>query len=99
MPKMEIRDAVDSDWAAVWGLLQQSVAPGGTYYWPPDTSEEGMTDSLVRSSPLAELAVTKPGFQCQSLDSAAKKQVNVDGRPAKHHIDAKKVVAARMIST
>lgn len=38
---MEIRDVVDSDWAAVWGFLQQSVAPGGTYYWPPDTIEEG----------------------------------------------------------
>ena len=37
---MEIRDAVDADWAAVWGFLQQIVAAGDTYCWPPDTSEE-----------------------------------------------------------
>ena len=37
---MEIRDAVDSDWADVWGFLQQIVAAGETYCWPPDTSED-----------------------------------------------------------
>ena len=37
---MEIRDVVDSDWAAVWGFLQQIVAAGDTYCWPPDTSED-----------------------------------------------------------
>ena len=37
---MEIRDAVDADWAAVWGFLQQIVGAGDTYCWPPDTSEE-----------------------------------------------------------
>lgn len=38
---MEIRDVVDSDWAAIWGFLQQIVAAGDTYCWPPDTSETG----------------------------------------------------------
>jgi GNAT superfamily N-acetyltransferase len=38
--QMEIRDVVDSDWAAVWGFLQQIVAAGDTYCWPPDTSED-----------------------------------------------------------
>ena len=37
--EMEIRDVVDSDWAAIWGFLQQIVAAGDTYCWPPDTSE------------------------------------------------------------
>jgi GNAT superfamily N-acetyltransferase len=37
---MEIRDVVDSDWVAVWGFLQQIVAVGDTYCWPPDTSED-----------------------------------------------------------
>ena len=37
---MEIRDVVDSDWAAVWGFLRQIVAAGNTYCGPPDTSED-----------------------------------------------------------
>jgi len=37
---MEIRDVVDSDWAAVWGFLQQIVAAGDTYCWPSDTTED-----------------------------------------------------------
>ena len=37
---MKIRDAVDSDWPAVWGFLQPIVAAGDTYCWPPDTSED-----------------------------------------------------------
>ena len=37
---MEIRDIVDSDWPAVWGFLQQIVAAGDTYCWPPDTTED-----------------------------------------------------------
>ena len=37
---MEIRDVVDSDWAAVWGFMQQILAAGDTYCWPTDTSEE-----------------------------------------------------------
>ena len=26
---MEIRDVVDSDWAAIWGFMQQILAAGG----------------------------------------------------------------------
>jgi GNAT superfamily N-acetyltransferase len=37
---MEIRDVVDSDWAAVWGFMQQILAAGDTYCWPTNTSEE-----------------------------------------------------------
>ena len=37
---MEIRDAVDSDWADVWRFLQPIVAAGDTYCWPRATSEE-----------------------------------------------------------
>ena len=37
---MEIRDAVDSDWAAIWGFLRQIVVAGDTYCWPPDTTED-----------------------------------------------------------
>jgi GNAT superfamily N-acetyltransferase len=37
---MEIRDVVDSDWAAVWGFMQPILAAGDTYCWPTDTSEE-----------------------------------------------------------
>jgi GNAT superfamily N-acetyltransferase len=37
---MEIRDAVGSDWTDIWGFLQQIVASGDTYCWPPDTSED-----------------------------------------------------------
>ena len=37
---MEIRDAADSDWVAIWGFLQQIVAAGDTYCWPPHTSED-----------------------------------------------------------
>jgi GNAT superfamily N-acetyltransferase len=36
---MDIRDAVDSDWAAIWGFLRQIVVAGDTYCWPPDTTE------------------------------------------------------------
>jgi hypothetical protein len=36
---MEIRDAADSDWAAIWAFLQPIAAAGDTYCWPPDTSE------------------------------------------------------------
>ena len=77
----------------------RALPPAAPTTGRPTPLKRGTTDSLVRSSPLAELAVTKPGFQCQSLDSPQRKQVNLDGRPAKHHIDAEKVVAARMIST
>ena len=38
---MEIRDVVDSDWAAIWGFMQQILDAGGTYCWPTNTSEEG----------------------------------------------------------
>jgi L-amino acid N-acyltransferase YncA len=37
---VEIRDAVDSDWAAVWRFLRPIVAAGDTYCWPRNTSEE-----------------------------------------------------------
>jgi GNAT superfamily N-acetyltransferase len=37
---VEIRDAVDSDWAGVWRFLQPIVAAGDTYCWPTDTSED-----------------------------------------------------------
>jgi L-amino acid N-acyltransferase YncA len=37
---MKIRDAVDSDWPAIWGFLQPIVAAADTYCWPPDTSED-----------------------------------------------------------
>ena len=37
---MEIRDVVDSDWAAVWGFMHQILAAGDTYCWPTNTSEE-----------------------------------------------------------
>jgi GNAT superfamily N-acetyltransferase len=37
---MEIRDVVDSDWAAIWGFMRQILAAGDTYCWPSDTSEE-----------------------------------------------------------
>jgi GNAT superfamily N-acetyltransferase len=37
---VEIRDAVDSDWPAIWGFMQPILAAGDTYCWPSDTSEE-----------------------------------------------------------
>jgi GNAT superfamily N-acetyltransferase len=37
---MEIRDVVDSDWAAVWAFMQPILAAGDTYCWPTDTTEE-----------------------------------------------------------
>ena len=37
---MEIRDVVDSDWAAIWGFMQQILDAGDTYCWPTNTSEE-----------------------------------------------------------
>jgi L-amino acid N-acyltransferase YncA len=36
---VEIRDAVDSDWAAIWEFLQPIIAAGDTYCWPSDSSE------------------------------------------------------------
>ncbi len=36
---MEIRDVVDSDWAAIWGFMEQILAAGDTCCWPTDTSE------------------------------------------------------------
>jgi GNAT superfamily N-acetyltransferase len=36
---MQIRDVVDSDWASIWGFMQQILAAGDTYCWPADTSE------------------------------------------------------------
>jgi ribosomal protein S18 acetylase RimI-like enzyme len=36
---VEIRDAVDSDWADIWRVLQPILAAGETYCWPRDTSE------------------------------------------------------------
>jgi GNAT superfamily N-acetyltransferase len=38
--RMEIRDAVDSDWPDLWRIVQPIVAAGETYCWPRDTSEE-----------------------------------------------------------
>jgi GNAT superfamily N-acetyltransferase len=37
---MEIRDVLDSDWAVIWGFMQQILASGDTYCWPTDTSED-----------------------------------------------------------
>ena len=50
---MEIRDVVDSDWAAVWGFLQQIVAAGDTYCWPPDTSEDAARTWILATVPEA----------------------------------------------
>ena len=38
---MEIRDAIDSDWADLWRFLRPILAAGDTYCWPRDTSEDG----------------------------------------------------------
>jgi L-amino acid N-acyltransferase YncA len=37
---MEIREAREGDWAAIWGFLQGVVAAGETYCWPRDSTEE-----------------------------------------------------------
>jgi GNAT superfamily N-acetyltransferase len=37
---VEIRDAVDSDWADLWRFVRPILAAGETYCWPRDTSEE-----------------------------------------------------------
>ncbi len=37
---MDIRDALDSDWAAIWPFLQQILAAGDTYCMPTDTEED-----------------------------------------------------------
>ncbi len=37
---MDIRDAVGSDWPAIWSFMQPIVAQGDTYCWPPDTSAD-----------------------------------------------------------
>ena len=49
---MEIRDVVDSDWAAIWGFMQQILDAGDTYCWPTNTSEEGasVVDGQARRS-------------------------------------------------
>ena len=62
---MEIRDAVDSDWAAVWGFLHQIVAAGDTYCWPPDTSE-GPHERGGWASPAA--AYSSPSTMVQSWE-------------------------------
>ena len=36
---MEIRNAVDADWAEIWPFLQQILAAGDTYCMPTDTSD------------------------------------------------------------
>lgn len=59
---MEIRDAVDSDWAAVWGFLQPIVAAGDTYCWPPDTSAVVGTAVLHPNQPAAGSHVANAGF-------------------------------------
>jgi GNAT superfamily N-acetyltransferase len=37
---VEIRDAIDSDWADLWRFVRPILASGETYCWPRDTSEE-----------------------------------------------------------
>ena len=69
---MEIRDVVDSDWAAVWELLQQIVAAGDTYCWPPDTSEDAGTnvvDGQARRS-----GVSRCRRRCSRRDRRAASQ-------------------------
>jgi GNAT superfamily N-acetyltransferase len=39
LPFVEIRDAVASDWADIWGFMQPILAAGDTYCWLGDTSE------------------------------------------------------------
>jgi L-amino acid N-acyltransferase YncA len=36
---MEIREARDGDWAAIWPFLREVVAAGETYCWPRDSTE------------------------------------------------------------
>ena len=36
---MEIRQAREGDWAAIWPFLREVVAAGETYCWPRDTTE------------------------------------------------------------
>jgi GNAT superfamily N-acetyltransferase len=37
---VEIRDAIDSDWADVWRIVQPILVAGDTYCWPRDTGED-----------------------------------------------------------
>jgi L-amino acid N-acyltransferase YncA len=36
---MEIREAREGDWAAIWPFLREIVAAGETYCWPRDSTE------------------------------------------------------------
>jgi L-amino acid N-acyltransferase YncA len=36
---MEIREAREGDWAAIWPFLREVVAAGETYCWPRDSAE------------------------------------------------------------
>ena len=37
---MNIRDAADDDWVAIWEFLQPIIAAGDSYCWPTDSSED-----------------------------------------------------------
>lgn len=37
---MEIRYAIDSDWAEIWRFMRPILAVGDTYCWPRETSED-----------------------------------------------------------
>ena len=57
---MDIRPLRDSDWPAVWSLLQATFAAGDTYTFAPDSSEADIRKAWVEM-PLATFVAEEGG--------------------------------------
>jgi L-amino acid N-acyltransferase YncA len=48
---LEIRDAVEDDWHAIWPFLREIVRAGDTYTWRTDVTEPEARDRWLRPAP------------------------------------------------
>ncbi|HEX2143115.1 MAG TPA: GNAT family N-acetyltransferase [Glycomyces sp.] len=59
---MQIRDAAESDWPAMWAFMRPIVAAGETYPWPPDTTESWVRAYwMERPAPASRLVAAIDG--------------------------------------
>lgn len=58
---MEIRDANDADWPAMWAFMRPIVEAAETYPWPPDTAESWVRAYWMdRPAPASRLVAEVP---------------------------------------
>jgi L-amino acid N-acyltransferase YncA len=58
---MEIREAIDADWPAIWPIVEATVRAGDTYAYPTDLTSEQGRDAWMAAPPSATVVAVDDG--------------------------------------